>query len=234
MRNNWLVQGLISNWIAALMVVAVGLVLTYLSGQGSRWVVPILSGLCGSALILLCLAVSRFLLGASPRNIENRVRHWLDRAGTATKNVELPDFLFNYHVTLNGKVFIVAQFRSHPEFIHFHSDLTYTDADNRAINSMPGGVISVVRLMRICLALKQVGHAGVEAPFKKIVLSKRLLIASDLNEEKFVNTLYTVEAALNLVIALGAPDNQLTVTPSSPRDSRLDPLVQPPSPESHP
>jgi hypothetical protein len=189
--------------------------LGYLSRQGSPWVSPLLYGLCASALILLCIVLLRFLFRATPSNIESRIRGWLDRISVAVKKVELPDFIFNYHITLNGKVFIIAQPRSHPEYIDFHTDISFTPDDNKAIELTPGGVPAVVRLMRVCLALKDIGHSGVVGPLKKIILSKRLLITSELNENQFTETLYRVEAALNLVLALTAQEMNL-VMPNPP------------------
>jgi hypothetical protein len=49
----------------------------------------------------------------------------------------------------------------------------------------------------------------VEAPLAQIKLSKRVLITSDFNEQKFVDSFYKIEAALNLVLAIAAHPNQL-------------------------
>lgn len=217
MRNNWLVQGLISNWVSSLIVVGGGAVIVYLTKQGSQWVVPILYGLSGTALILFCIVLTfKFLFVANPRNIETRLRTWLDHAQTSTKTVEIPDCIFNYHVVLNGKIFIIAQFKSHPEYIHFHTDLSFTEEDNKMIEKLPGGLFGAIRAIRLFLALKEISHSGIEAPLKKIVLSKRLLITSDLNEDSFINALYTVEAALNVVLAIIAPENPPATKPSVP------------------
>jgi hypothetical protein len=87
MRNNWLVQGLVSNWLSSLIALAVGGALTYLSKNGSPWTTPILIGLAGSALILVCTIAFRHVLGVNIANIEDRIRIWVDHTGSATNSI---------------------------------------------------------------------------------------------------------------------------------------------------
>jgi len=209
MRNNWLVQGLLSNWLSSVIVLACGAVIAYFSTRGSPLVMPIVWGLVTTLLVLCIILVLRSLFGATPRNAGFLVRTWLDHSGAATKTIESPEFLFNYRTTLNEKIFFVAQLKTHPQYIHCQTDISFTDEDNKSIEKMPGGLSGVIRLLRLSLALKEIGHSGIVVPIRSIALSKRLLISSDLNEERFINTLYTVEAALNIVLAITAQEHQL-------------------------
>jgi len=209
MRHHWLVQGLIANWIASLAVVSGAAAIAYLSGEGSPLVTPILRGLSVMALSLLCIVLARSLFGVRPTTAGERVRIWLDHAGAATKALDAPELMFHYHVTLNGKIFTIGQFKKNPEFIHFHTDLSFTEADNNALMKLPGGLPGVIRSLRIYLALKEVGHSGVVPPLSKIVLTKRILIGRDFNADKFIDALFQIESALNLVWALITPEKDL-------------------------
>jgi hypothetical protein len=219
MLKHWFPQGVITSLAATVLALIGGAVLAELMKHNSPWATPAMYGLVGFASIAVGVRAilgiaSKHLTAVSPEHIGPTVRSWLDRVDAATKNVERPDFMFDYHVTLNNKIFIVAQFKSHPEYIHFHSDLTFTDDDNTMIANLPGGVAGVIRLMRISLALKSIGHSGIEIPLRKIALSKRLLITADLNEDRFIDAFYEVEAALNLVLSIVAQEKQL-VRPTS-------------------
>ncbi|MEQ1885289.1 MAG: hypothetical protein ABL967_09525 [Bryobacteraceae bacterium] len=209
MLNNWLVQGLITNWLSSGIVILGGLLLAALKGTQSPLLYPILYGLGGAALILMCLLMVRRLYGVMPASIEPRIRFWLDQIGASTKTVVIPGAKFLYEATLNGKTILVAQDEKDQKYIDLRANINFSEDDNKRLATVQGGLDGIVRVMRLFLALMRVGYTGLDSPIKSVGLFKRLPITRDFNEEKFVDAFFSVEAAVNLVLTIAstpAPD----------------------------
>jgi hypothetical protein len=107
MRNNWFVQGLITNGAWALLVLGTGVVVTLLARHASVWAVPALYGLAASTLVLIsivALKVVRSLPAKRPvidlDNVEKEIRIWLDKFRTAVRNDPIPEAYFRFMVTM--------------------------------------------------------------------------------------------------------------------------------------
>jgi hypothetical protein len=211
--STWLWQGIISNTVSnflwLLLAVAGAFFVGYLKAQGSLLAAPILYGLSTFFLILGCGVLIRWSRRISVKPFTAKdarvsIRDWLDKAGLEVRNTPTPNCMFSYVVTLNAKRIAVGQLESEPSYLHFHSSLTFNDADNTLLAQVPGGIYEIIRALRIGLALLEIGYSGLDTPLREVVVTKRIFMPDDFNEDKFLAALFKVESAFNLLSAIVA------------------------------
>jgi hypothetical protein len=116
MDLQWLWQGVVSNLVYAVLILAGGAVLTYLRARNSRWASPILYGLAGVALIAVILlalkgfaTLSNQLPATTPDTVEMNIRTWLDAFKIAQQRQSDPESHFSLRVTLPNNIPMVVR-----------------------------------------------------------------------------------------------------------------------------
>lgn len=144
MRDNWFIQGLITNGAYALLVLAGGAVVAVLARNASLWATPVLYGLGGSAL----LSVSIFAFKAMGRlpakrttldvdNVGRQIRLWLDNFRVPVQNDPTPDTYFRFIVTTtSGTRIAVGRPREFSGYIVLRGEVTPSPDEQRAIQGL--------------------------------------------------------------------------------------------------
>ncbi|MBK9168122.1 MAG: DUF2299 family protein [Bryobacterales bacterium] len=123
------------------------------------------------------------------------MRDWLDKAGVEIRNAPEPELQFNYIVSLNSRKVRVYQERRDPQYICLQTIFMFTDHDNKIISCHQKGVSSLIRDLRIHLAMLGMHFSGISFPLEKVFISKKVLITDQFNEYEFSSALDRVEAA---------------------------------------
>src|SRR5688500_2106027 len=114
MDLSWIGQGLFSEVLGYLVILAGGIVLTWLRKRESPWIVPLMYGLCGSAIILTIIVMLTAWRAISPvgnvtsENIQSHVRTWVDKWQLTSRNDPDDKSLFRIAVTAQNGVLVVV------------------------------------------------------------------------------------------------------------------------------
>jgi hypothetical protein len=194
------------NAIWALLIAPVGgIVLGLLKARGSLYLVPVLYGLAGCAIILGASAFATYIAASTaqpqhriaPKRAATALRNLMDRVGMQIQNMGHPDFLMHYVVTLNnGRKISIKQLKQHPYFLYLTLSITYDDIDNTNFAALPGGTTQLLSDVRTHLSLAKIGFDGVVCPFKEITLSKAVPITPTFGELEFLNALGEMDLRL--------------------------------------
>jgi hypothetical protein len=214
MRNNWFVQGLITNGAWAALVLVGGVVMTILARYASPWVGPALYGL-GASVLLLIATLATKAINRLPRkrsivgtdNVESHVRAWLDNFRTTVKNDPIDEALFRFTVTMDGGAkLLVGRLRGDLNgYIVVRGEVTPSEEERRYLEVLPAEVLMRMRdEIRLELARAKVGYSGIKIPLENFAIFKRIPINDALTEDSFIAKLEEVEAALNAVGAICA------------------------------
>src|ERR1700687_3490144 len=122
----WLLQGLISNWLSALLILAGGALIAYLKKKSSSWLNPLVWGMAGCGLVafmLLCFWGITAIPKSHPPdvtqgNIEQNLRAWLDDFALSTKKQDDSSADFVLVTTLpNGDPITISRQKGHPRYM---------------------------------------------------------------------------------------------------------------------
>jgi hypothetical protein len=214
MRDNWFIQGLITNGAWALLVAGGGGVVAYMAHDGSLWATPTLYGLGASTLLMiavLCGKAIRRLPAKRPivdlDNIEQVVRQWLDNFHTGVKNDPAPETYFRYLVTMDSgtKILVGRSGQALSGYLLLQCELTLSAEDQATLGKLsPEDLNELVLAVRLELARARVGYNGLVAPITTVKLFKRVPISEALNEDSFVDKLEELEAAFNAISIVAA------------------------------
>lgn len=141
---DWLWQGLLSNLLWELLIVAAGVAVAVLRKRESKWAVPILFGLVTAACLLVGWftitgrsLLSRPAVEITPENVEDNIKLWADDFGMSLeRQPSPPDSYFLYVVRLHGgdPVQVFRSKTDKPNYLQFASSLTFA-AEHEAIAS---------------------------------------------------------------------------------------------------
>ncbi len=209
-KLKWLFQGLLTNFIWFALSLILALSLSYLEILQKGYTKPILIGV-GSFLLFIAIgSILRWMVISSnfrhqkvtAKEAKSAIRNWIDQAGLEMKNAPLDHFVFRYFLKQNGKQIIVSQLKDKPQYLYFQALCTADDNDNNRISNQEGGPDSVIRLLRILLAVMKIGYTGIGYPLKEMSVFKTFLITNEFNEYQFFEAVKEVEAALVLVLEI--------------------------------
>jgi hypothetical protein len=140
---NWLLQGLLTNWLAALLVFVGGTAVGVLKYKGSRWAATALFALGGSALVASIIigfaALSMLPDRVTPGNAEAHVRDWLDHWSFEVS--KLPDaeaiFAFRARFRDGHPPVLVRHLKSSNQSLLLQATITTTPEEQAAIRVLP-------------------------------------------------------------------------------------------------
>ncbi len=205
---SWLWQGILSNWLADLLVLLTGGAMFLARVKQWRFTSPVLYGLAASCLMALTLyAVSvhhQFVYDQSQltttSNIQERVRAWLDAFGLGVRNATGPESYFHYVVTMrNGTALDVFRFRGREDYVVLQARLS-TSAEQREqfkhLTKVQTTRFNAEVAMEI--ARTKIGFANLQAPLDNAQLEKRVPIAG-LTEATFIGAVDEMDSAMVLL-----------------------------------
>ena len=104
-----------------------GIVVSYLTYTGSAWVTPVLNGILATLMLAAIYTLIRLpnWSRVSTRNIEQRVRTWVDNFGLGVQRADLNETHFTLVLTLkNGGHVVVSRHKDRERYLTLQSDLT--------------------------------------------------------------------------------------------------------------
>lgn len=224
MDLNWIWQGIVTNWIADLLILGGGILIAILKVKGSRWLMPLAYGLAGSALIgvilftIMGLAELRSRERVTVDNVATKVRSWIDNFQLSVRTNPLPEAYFRYEVTMrNGNVVVVARPKERDRYIVIAGRLV---SDAPTIETLSH--LSVDQRQELLadmiaeMARSKVTFSNMQVPPQNIVLEHRLPISDSLTEAVLLGAIDDMDSAMALIqatVAKAIPQYHLTENP---------------------
>ena len=202
-------QGVLTNWLADAGILLGGLilgVLTYFRDKFPKLPYAVFFGLVGVCLLTVILLAFR-AMAALPKetpqvnsnNVEKTIQEWLKRSGLVTRmrSVSMQDSHFAYEVTLeNGTPITFSRTKKLDNYIHltavFHVPLEQAFVLNEMQNvrdQLWHEIMLEVRRIRLEIWISPM----------LITLTRRVSITNNLTEDIFMERLYEVGFALDVV-----------------------------------
>ena len=208
---SWLLQGLLTNWLAAVLVFVGGAAVGFLKHKGSRWAGPALYAFGGSALIASIIAAFAILSmlpdRVTPGNAQSHVRDWLDHWTFEVSKVSDADTIFTFKARFSdGHPVFVKQLKSNDQSLLLQAIITTTPEEQTTIRSLPRDMRDEFQTQLTQEAARaNVIFSNVKDPFDNVVIEKRLGIGPGLNEYVFLDKMNEMDFAiirlLNTIIA---------------------------------
>lgn len=220
---DWFWQGLLTNWLSALITLGVGLMLAYFKKKGSRWVTPILLGLFGMALICIILwafmAITKLQQEPEPitqENIERNIRTWLDNFAFSTRKEDDPQAFFRLIATTQtNRPITITRLKSLDRYVIVATALTLSPQHKAVFDKLSQEDKGLLLLgIRGEMAKLKIGY--VIDNTSNISLLRRLPITSGLTEGNLMTTIDEVDGAFViaeqfLIMNLNQPSKQISV-----------------------
>jgi hypothetical protein len=150
MAMDWLWQGLTTEGLGTLGVLAVGGLIAWMKRRGSTWVQPLLYGLAAATLIAVMFAAwvtTRTNLASAPRhdpttieNAEARVRQWSDELNFSVRREQDPATIWSLLITYpqpQGMTIKVARTRERGDYLTFLSRISLGAEHAKLYEAMP-------------------------------------------------------------------------------------------------
>jgi hypothetical protein len=206
MEGNWLVQGLLANWLSDLLAFAgVGLV-TYLKRTNSTWFQPVLYGLAGGALVAVILLCGQIVASpkrseASPENVETKIQEWVGNTAISVRQATAiaPNTIFTLELTFpNSNKIVVERFKSSDSYITLESHLLVDSQDQQKSFAALSQPDAQDILSNISLEMSRARiQASTQAPPRILDLAQIIRIDS-MTEEKFMDDISGMENAVSI------------------------------------
>jgi hypothetical protein len=194
---DWLLKTILGRIITAILGLGSPVVLGFLKRRGSSWFAPLLWGMIGLALSLVCfvavVGISAFSHlpkeqppQVTPENIEEHIRTWLDTFGFSTRSVDNPEAYFEIDaVAANASSrFSVMRTRKLDRYIQIQARLS---VDKDRLAALPkDGLESLIRSLRMEMLRSKLDYGNIKAPLHDFVLATRIPITGALTEETFM------------------------------------------------
>jgi hypothetical protein len=205
----WLLQGLLSNWLSAVIILAGGALIAYLKQRSSSWLGPAVWGIGGCVLVaiaLLCFWGIAAIPKTHPpdvtdKNIEQNIRGWLDDFGLSTKKQQdEPTTIFTLVTTLpNGDPIAIGQLKTHPRYLTIQSTVTISPEHKSVIDKL-SKVESDELVAQVNLEMARAKVSNImTSPLGSVVLVSRLPITSDLTEDEFMRHIDDMDSDISIV-----------------------------------
>jgi hypothetical protein len=220
---NWLWQGIVSNWVAALAIVGGGLLITYLKTKGSKWANGLLYGVGGAT----CIAVLLFALKGravfskekpevTGENIEANMKVWADEYGLGVTRAPSPppDSFFAYGVTLaNSNQLLIFRSKAKPKQLQLQVIMSFSQehqttfaklSKEQSANFMQEIVLELARAkigytISTAIPIVQGTQVSPFSPQMQITIMKTLPLSGTLDEDMFVRGVDEMDSAISMV-----------------------------------
>jgi len=207
---DWLWQGLVTNSVYALLILAGGVMLAILQRKWPTYATPALYGVIGVA----CLAITFFAFTGravfsrqqpktTPENVESNVKAWCDLFELGMQRVSDSSmrFVVEVHLRYNGRVLRVGvPQQSH--YLQFTATLTPPPEQRSALDKLSKKQKQeVIDEVNLELERAKIGYAlaGVdESPLQGILLTKSVPITDNLNEDSFIVNINEMDSVIGL------------------------------------
>lgn len=197
--------------VIGLLTAGVLAMVAYLGHEASSWFVPLFYGVIAASVFLIGCFCFLFLkrlplpkVIATPDNIEDLVRTWLDYHRMAVKSDPSDENHFRFRITLDsGKQMTVYRSKKeYEESVHIVADLGVRGKKDQAALMEPftdAEKLRVILDLQLEFVRAKIGYSGLVIPPEHFVIFRRIPILPGLNEYIFVSAIAEVEAAMNLV-----------------------------------
>jgi hypothetical protein len=141
---DWVWQGIFTNWLSTLLVLAGGAVVAFLKARGSKFTSPILYGV-GTSVLLMSLLLMVRIIGTlpphralvTPSNVQEKIQSWVDKFHFSVKKDRFDKAAFALDITgMNGKELKVAQLKDLDGYIVVSSAIHASPEHLRIMNSL--------------------------------------------------------------------------------------------------
>jgi len=191
MDSNWLVQGLLTNWVSELLILLATAIVTYLRKKNSSWLSPVLYGLGGGALVaaILFFGISAARQGqaivpdsVTPDTIESDITQWANNSRLAIQKVDDKDAYFGYNITLpfNAKVNVFRPKGSLDNMVTFRVILIINSMDQAEMEKLtPRQKLQIYEQVDLELARLQIEHVEIGSstvPVQRVEIERSVVI----------------------------------------------------------
>jgi hypothetical protein len=201
-RDN-LIQNLIWAILTALGAAALPLIKTH----WHSWSEPTLYALLGAswvAVVYTTLTGKRPFSGpgTTPRNVERRVKSWLDKYGFGMKSVRDDSAYFNIEVTFaNGKHVTVVRQKADSRYLGFVCVLRVEGEFLEKLTAMPEDAYNRTILeFTLELLRAKIAYVRKTEPSFQVELSRKVPITAGLDADLFIGVVYDMNFASNLAL----------------------------------
>ena len=202
---------MVANLLYAAVVVAA---VTYLSHIASVWTWPLIHGGLAGLLFLCILLAAKAIRNLPPSgdrittdNIEQKVRHWLDRSNLTVQRAPQAETHFRFLISTDGgkKVVLGRLKNDWSDYLNFRADLGPTEDEIKTLASLSEDQKTDALLaLKLELARAQVGYSGLVSLDSGFAIFKRLPISHSMSEDEFIDVIWELEAVLNRIHLIGA------------------------------
>jgi hypothetical protein len=203
---NWVWQGILTNWLADLLVLGAGIMLALAKAKNWGWASPALYGLggCASMAVLLFALLNFPAKRITTDNIEGNIRSWLTSFGYGFVPLEpcpIPAH-FCLRVTLpSGRPVNVIRPNQLDHYIVFIGEVTVSPEHQALLTRMSHDEATrVTRDIGVELAQFKLGFNEMGVPVQAIELEKRVPITNAMTEDAFLQSVGEMDTAELLAI----------------------------------
>ena len=206
---------LVNNLFAAFLFAGVSMITAILYTHfGPSWARPIVNGLIAGAITLtlfLCvraiLALPRARAVITPENAGQFVLGWLHKFNLEVKNLIDDDCHFIYRVTTDGgKILTVRRTRKiYNDYLTFRALINANEVDKKLFDSFTESEKAALRVkLGIELSRAVMGFKTDAWMTEDLWIFKYVPISPGLSEETVINTIWEMEAMVQIIYSTGA------------------------------
>ena len=205
----WMVQGLATQIVWGLLVLAGGIVIAYLKRTASEWFAPAVYGLAASAIIAIGLYAFMRLISLPGRptpqitaeNVEQNIRAWLDEFSLSSRKLDEPAATFALLITLsNGDLIEVARPKGqYARYIVFRTTIVVDPKIGDMIKQLtPDQAFQLNEEVGSEMARMKISVDPLAVPLTTVGLTSRTPLTRDLTEDSFIEQLDLVEYSMTI------------------------------------
>jgi hypothetical protein len=205
-------DALIEQWLAWVIALIGGAMLTLAKTFWQQWADPILYGVVGFsaiALVLVGLRAQRAVLRLVPstrmtkQNAELLIRDWLDKQQWGVKRVEHKDVAFGFTTMLSTGRNITISVLKDWSTIVVQASLRLGEKHNATYSKLPDDKkVSLSRELRMRLSEFKIGFSNLTVPLERFTIVKKLPFTETISEHDVIRAVEEVELAEILAIEL--------------------------------
>jgi hypothetical protein len=201
----WLWQGLLTNWLAALVVAIGTFLVAYLKAKRPSWANVVLYGLAAFCLLVVSFwafksmaVLPKEIPQVTANNVETNIRAWLDHFQLGTKKISDPDSHFSYIVTLrNGTLVTLKHVKNFDNYITLLANLEISPEQKIQLAGLKKEQLNLL-IHEVVLELSRTKAEGmILNPLQNVLLERRVPITNNLTEDIFIERLNEVGFVLN-------------------------------------
>jgi hypothetical protein len=202
----WLLQGLLANWLSAVLIVLGGIVIGYLKKNSSPWFGPTIWGFAGCGLVAVALLCFWGITSipknrppdVTPENIERNIRTWLDDFSLSSKKQDLPDTIFVYVLTMpNGDPISIGRTKARDRYITLQAQITISPQHQDIFKKLSQDDMDELQAE----ISRELGQAKVSSTINwpSIFMADQIPLTSSLTEDEFMRHVDEMDDDVSLV-----------------------------------